>query len=303
MIRIILWLDYLYNRKPQPANRGFMPPSLYERACVSDSVAKQPASADSSVNGVSWTQRMRPMLGTLCVIEASAPSEVLQQALASGFGELTRVAQLMHPTREGSDLPRLATRTEQLLQVDAMTWEVLTLAWRFYELSQGCFDPCLPSAEGRLSDVELLADNKIICHRPVAIDLGGIAKGYAVDRAVAALRNAGCESGMVNAGGDLRVFGARQQHILLALAATERTALVVHDKALAVSDAVAVNHPPEHQGYYLRNGHAPLLHQQAAVLASTAAVADALTKCALLCDETTLQTLLRHFDAELVSLR
>ena len=40
------------------------------------------------------------------------------------------------------------------------------------------------------------------------LDLGGIAKGQAVDAAVRALRRAGCHAGWVNAGGDLRVFGA-----------------------------------------------------------------------------------------------
>ena len=39
------------------------------------------------------------------------------------------------------------------------------------------------------------------------IDLGGIAKGFAVDMAVASLQVQGVEDGIVNAGGDLRVFG------------------------------------------------------------------------------------------------
>jgi FAD:protein FMN transferase len=41
----------------------------------------------------------------------------------------------------------------------------------------------------------------------VAIDLGGIAKGYAVDRAVAALQAWGITGALVNAGGDLYVLG------------------------------------------------------------------------------------------------
>ena len=43
--------------------------------------------------------------------------------------------------------------------------------------------------------------------RPVRITLDGIAKGYAVDCAIAALKRAGVSSGWINAGGDLRVFG------------------------------------------------------------------------------------------------
>jgi thiamine biosynthesis lipoprotein len=41
------------------------------------------------------------------------------------------------------------------------------------------------------------------------LDLGGIAKGYAVDRAVAALRAQGVRDALVNAGGDLRAIGTR----------------------------------------------------------------------------------------------
>jgi thiamine biosynthesis lipoprotein len=49
----------------------------------------------------------------------------------------------------------------------------------------------------------------------VRVDLGGIAKGYAVDCAVDALRGHGITSGRVNAGGDLRVFGAIPRRIHL----------------------------------------------------------------------------------------
>jgi thiamine biosynthesis lipoprotein len=42
----------------------------------------------------------------------------------------------------------------------------------------------------------------------VSIDLGGIAKGYAVDRAIERLRAMGIERALVKAGGDLRVIGA-----------------------------------------------------------------------------------------------
>jgi len=42
----------------------------------------------------------------------------------------------------------------------------------------------------------------------LVVDLGGIAKGYAVDRAVAALKDNGITAGIVNAGGDLRIFGS-----------------------------------------------------------------------------------------------
>jgi thiamine biosynthesis lipoprotein len=47
------------------------------------------------------------------------------------------------------------------------------------------------------------------------IDLGGIAKGYAVDRALAILRERGCASASVNAGGDLARFGTSPESVVL----------------------------------------------------------------------------------------
>jgi thiamine biosynthesis lipoprotein len=55
--------------------------------------------------------------------------------------------------------------------------------------------------------LEFSAGSRVRLPAPLTLDLGGIAKGYAVDRAVAVLRRAGVRRGVVNAGGDLRVFG------------------------------------------------------------------------------------------------
>jgi thiamine biosynthesis lipoprotein len=121
---------------------------------------------------------------------------------------------------------------------------------------------------------------------PLALDLGGIAKGYAIDRAIEALRAAGCLSGLVNAGGDLRVYG-RSESVLLRRADGTCVPLTLKDEALAVSDldAAAGRRPAEHRGYYRRSGETSPTRRYAAVLAPGAAVADALTKCVLLADE------------------
>lgn len=55
--------------------------------------------------------------------------------------------------------------------------------------------------------LEWLDGHSVRMHAPLHLDLGGIAKGYAVDRACDVLRQCGVEAGCVNAGGDLRVFG------------------------------------------------------------------------------------------------
>jgi len=64
------------------------------------------------------------------------------------------------------------------------------------------FDPL-----GSWRDIELGQDNRVRFRRRLCVDLGGIAKGYAVDRALEMLPALGAVQACVNAGGDLAVFG------------------------------------------------------------------------------------------------
>ena len=62
-----------------------------------------------------------------------------------------------------------------------------------------------PTATSR--DIFLRRNYEVFFCRDLIVDLGGIAKGFAVDCAVEALKDNGVEAGIVNAGGDLRTFG------------------------------------------------------------------------------------------------
>jgi thiamine biosynthesis lipoprotein len=70
-------------------------------------------------------------------------------------------------------------------------------------------------SEGNWRDIVLEKNCTVRFRRRVIVDLGGIAKGFAVDRAVEALKRAGVPSGVVNAGGDLRVFGLKSEIVHL----------------------------------------------------------------------------------------
>jgi thiamine biosynthesis lipoprotein len=172
----------------------------------------------------------------------------------------------------------------------------LNLARRINMLSDGVFDPCLPSRPGRLQDIEV-ANGQLLCHEPVALDFGGFAKGYAVDCAVEALLSRGCTSGLVNAGGDLRVFGPRVEPVLLRGPAGRFNTVSLGDGALAVSDTNSKLRPAEHQGYYIRTSAAAPLRSYAAVIARQAVLADASVKCVLLCPEITSQRVLEELGA------
>jgi FAD:protein FMN transferase len=253
-------------------------------------------------------QRLRVALGTWVTIEATAPTEPSAVAgIEAAYRAIAEVEWRMHPSREGSDLARINSAPPQThVPIADSTWRVLRLAHAVHTLSEGTFDPCLPLHTGRLTDVVLSApamkSRSALCRLPLALDLGGIAKGYAIDRAIEALRATHCTSGLVNAGGDLRVYG-RSEHVLLRRADGTCKPVTLTNAALAVSDPdlSARQRPAEHQGYYRRSGALRPTPRYAAVGAAKAAVADALTKCVLLADAASAACTLRAFRARRVA--
>jgi thiamine biosynthesis lipoprotein len=240
-------------------------------------------------------------MGTWLAIEARAGArDCAMAALDAAFAAVRVIEERLHPCHPGSDLRRINdTPPHEPQAVHPSTWEILTLAKQVSRLTDGVFDPCLPSRPGTFADVELAPGFSVICHAPVALDLGGIAKGYAIDCAIAALREQRCTAGLVNAGGDLRVFG-RTESILIRCADGRSQRLEVQDAAVAVTDLDALSRPSEHQGYYIRGltGEPRPHHRRAVVLAREAATADALTKCVLLCPKRTTDEALRALGAQ-----
>jgi thiamine biosynthesis lipoprotein len=176
-------------------------------------------------------RRARPLLGTIVEIRVSGGPEAVAAAIAAGFAAVARVERLMSAHRPDSELSRLNRMGHcRAVRVDRWTYAVLAAAQRFSRASGGLFDCTVGSALARhgflprqleragaagQSDVLLLPGRRVRFCRPLALDLGGIAKGFAVDKAVEALRAAGIKAGAVNAGGDLRVFGPAAEPVHL----------------------------------------------------------------------------------------
>jgi len=174
-------------------------------------------------------RRARPLLGTL--VDISAQGDRAERAVQSAFAAVMRVQRLMSFHTRGSDVDRLnklARRTP--VAVHPWTWRVLREAQRLSAVSRGTFDitvaGCLvrwgylpkrrSAAVDRRADwhdVVLLPGQRVRFRKRLLIDLGGIAKGFAVDRAIDRLRAHGVLGAMVNAGGDLRAFGGAPQRI------------------------------------------------------------------------------------------
>ncbi len=172
---------------------------------------------------------MRPLLGTYVAIGTEGAEDETAVAVDAAFDGIENIHRMMSfhdPASELSRLNRDAFRAPQTLSPPVA--RVLRAALGLARASGGRFDPTVagrlvasgllpsPSQEGvdvraRWSDVHWLSDGRIRFAKPLWLDFGGIAKGYAVDMAVRILWRHGVRSGIVNAGGDLRVFGAARQ--------------------------------------------------------------------------------------------
>lgn len=114
-----------------------------------------------------------------------------------------------------------------------MTYAVIGRALALSALSDSAFDitiaselvarghlphpPYAPEPDGAANwrDIELLPDNHVRFARALWIDLGGIAKGYAVDRAMTAIARFAPAQACVNAGGDLSIKGPDAERVML----------------------------------------------------------------------------------------
>jgi len=176
-------------------------------------------------------RRARPLLGTFVEIAAAGKTvDAMEAAVEAAFSAIATVHRLMSFHETESDVSRLNCGAALgAVQVHEWTYQVLAAVCDLHRRSNGAFDISVATALQRLGllpqvpalcrlprteagsrgdAIQLLPENRVrFADHAVKIDLGGIAKGFAVDRAVEALRRHGVAAGLVNAGGDLRVFG------------------------------------------------------------------------------------------------
>jgi FAD:protein FMN transferase len=183
-------------------------------------------------------RRNQVLLGTFVEIcieeEGNSTSQQLhfyQEICNVIFREITKVQSLMSIHDSESDISRInrlsKMKKNMVYTVHPWTYEVISIAQIICEKTHGFFDCCYPlcmnkddwrecfSACSSIQAIELLDKNNMKIHAPIRIDLGGIAKGYAVDRGIEILKSFGIENASINAGGDLRVMGTKEHPIYL----------------------------------------------------------------------------------------
>lgn len=192
-----------------------------------------PCNQVSSSQG--WLKDEQIIMGTLVRVElAHENDESGRVAMAAAMEEMRRIDRLMSPYREDSELSRVNREAAgKPVPIGQDMVEVIDRALKFSEMTNGAFDitfasvgylydyagkrlPSDKEIRQRLPAINYRHINLDRAHRTlhfarpgVRIDLGGIAKGYAVDNAIAILRARGVKHALVTAGGDSRVLGDR----------------------------------------------------------------------------------------------
>jgi thiamine biosynthesis lipoprotein len=177
-------------------------------------------------------RRCRPLLGTFVDIQAFGTNTAnLDNAVEAAFAAMTQIHHLMSFQDRNSDVSRLNSDAfRKSVRIHPRTWRVLKAAQEFSRNSAGVFDITmarhlvkwsylpkhnLVGGSGSWREIVFQTNCNVRFRRRLTIDLGGIAKGFAVDRGVEALKRNGAIAGIVNAGGDLRTFGPASQFVHL----------------------------------------------------------------------------------------
>jgi thiamine biosynthesis lipoprotein len=209
---------------------AFVVSALALNACIAETSAPKAAGL---------VERSRVSMGTAVHVSAwTADEAAAAAAFEEVFDEFDRLDALMSVWKEGSDVLRInAAAGKAAVPVSREVREVLEASQEVSEWTGGKFDvtfaalsglwkfdqqdidgrvpnrseiaPRLPLIDYRELQVDDRAGTAGLARAGMAINLGGVGKGYAIDRGVAILRHAGLSDFMIQSGGDLFVAGRR----------------------------------------------------------------------------------------------
>ena len=272
-------------------------------------VSAAPARAD-------WMERTEAIMGTRCYVELWADDPVKgNDAIDAVMAELRRIDNLMSHYKPESQLSQINQyANERPVQVDKELFDLIKLSTHYSQITEGAFDITYASV-GYLYDYphhihpteeqiretlpavnwrNMLLDEEHHTvrfeHPGMRIDLGGIGKGYAVDRGIDILKGRGIERALVTAGGDSRIIGDRMgRPWLVAIRHPDNPNKVVTRIPLSNS---AVSTSGDYERFFdeggvryhhiidPRTGHSASKVRSATILAPTATQTDGMSKTA-----------------------
>jgi thiamine biosynthesis lipoprotein len=191
---------------------------------------------DSGPNTVDVDSGYQLVMGTFArVVSVAKDSDTAQKCIQAALAEIRKVDELMSDYKSESEIGRAnAEAADHPVQVGEWTFEVLTRSVEFSKLTDGAFDVTVgplvdlfrtakkvgaaPTQEQiaqtrtkvGFEKLELDEQNKTVRFtvEGMRLDLGAIAKGYAVDKAIDAAKRTGAAGAMVDLGGNIRCFGS-----------------------------------------------------------------------------------------------
>lgn len=180
---------------------------------------------------------MRTVMGTVArVVVVADDTETVKLAIENAMAELHRTDGLMSDYNDASELSRVnAEAFNKPVVVGAELFSVLSEAVEYSKKTNGAFDVTVgpmvdlwreaaamnvtPDANKITATAARVGYDKLLLDaekstvrfavKGMRLDLGGIAKGWGIDRAIDAMRAAGAKGGMVDVGGDIRCFAER----------------------------------------------------------------------------------------------
>ncbi len=225
-----------------------------------------------------WHKLEQNIMGTVIRVELfSENPEHAKQAIQTAMEEMHRIDRLMSSYKPSSNLSRInADAATKPVSVDPELFRLLEKSLYFSELTQGAFDITFASVgrhydyrKGiRPSDEQINKALKSINYRHiqldrkthtirfampgVSIDLGGIAKGYAVDNAINLLINQGIKHAIVTAGGDSRIIGDKRGRPWMIGIRDPRKSRAVKGMIPLVDSALSTS--GDYERYFVKNG-------------------------------------------------
>jgi len=183
-----------------------------------------------------WHKHSFDVMGTQAKVELWEPDEQrANKLIQSVVDEMNRIDQLMSPYIESSQLSQLNKLAgEQAVKVSHELFDVIKQSVYFSTLSDGAFDITFASVgfyydyrDNKFPSDAIIENTKPLInyqslvlddtHNTIAfkksgvkVDLGGIAKGYAVDKCIELLKKADVSHAFVQAGGDSRLLGDKR---------------------------------------------------------------------------------------------
>jgi thiamine biosynthesis lipoprotein len=271
----------------------------------------------SGVARAEWVSRtVDGIMGTRIAVELWSDDKAAgEQAIDAVMAEMQRIDDGMSTYKSDSELSRLnAMAARRPVKVSDELFDLLTTAMEYSRITGGAFDvtyasvgfmydfrahhrpteaqirKALPEVNYRLVKLDRATHTVRYLHPGVRIDLGGIAKGYSVDRGIDILKRRGIQHALVSAGGDSRVMGDRfGRPWIIGIRHPDRKDEVIArlplvDTAISTSGDYERYYDENGQRYHHiidpRTGHSASMVRSATVLADTATRTDGLSKTA-----------------------